>query len=353
MENIMKTLLNAISLASMTYAAMSFADMSSTDTASSSPRVITPSAGPRVENAVDVVISADFIYWHAAETGLDYAVNNFSESSASVEAAGSIYTPNFTYDPGFRVGLGLGLAHDAWDVMAEYTCFHTPTITTASTFKTPSPFTKDSIASLNNISSASSQWRLRLDVIDLDLGRNYFISQYLTLRPYFGLKAVWNRQLFDTSSSLYAVIPTTDVLNTIQNYHSFGIGLSTGINTSWQFNRNWNIYGNYSLSGISTSVTSTYKSLLNDSTVFIKSKAHQTVLQPIAEIAMGLGYDCYFNDDNYHVGIQLGWEFQYWNNTNPFKQPVGVNAGDATTVPTSRYGDLSLQGLDLKVRFDF
>lgn len=350
----MRNLLNVISLASMTYAAVSFADMSSSDTASSSPRVITPSAGPRVDNAVDVVISADFIYWHAAETGLDYAVNNFSGGAASVEAPGAMYTPNFTYDPGFRVGLGLGLAHDAWDVMAEYTCFHTPTITTANTFETVSPFTKDSIASLNDISAASSEWRLRLDVIDLDLGRNYFISQYLTLRPYFGLKAVWNRQIFNTTSDLPALGPVpAAVLNTNQNSHSFGLGLSTGVNTSWQFSRNWNIYGNYALSGLSTSVTSYYESLRNDLSGYVKTKNNQTVIQPIVEIAMGLGYDCYFNDDNYHIGIQLGWEFQYWNNTNPFKQPVGVDGLNATTVPSSRYGDLSLQGLDLKVRFDF
>jgi hypothetical protein len=56
---------------------------------------------------------------------------------------------------------------------------------------------------------------------------------------------------------------------------------------------------------------------------------------------MGFGYDYFFNDDNYHFGIQAGYEFQYWNSNSYLLSKFGV------------CGDLSLQGLDVKLRLDF
>lgn len=362
MENIMKSLLKLLGLASVSLFATSHADTNaSTDSQTQTQaQVITPSAGPRVENAIDGIVTADFIYFHAAQTGLDYATNNLDGTEAPTPQ-GSIYYPNFQFDAGFRIGLGLDLAHDGWDVISNYTYLHTGTHTTSNTFETVETVTVDNIVDQNSISAASSKWRLKLDVIDLDLGRNYFISQYLALRPFFGAKAAWNRQKFNaTGTGFFEDLSDAQIMSTLQDQTAFGIGLRTGMNSSWQFTKNWNIYGNVAFTALSSTVHNLFKTKITyvdtTSDYLAHIKSSQNVIQPVVELAMGFGYDCYFNDDNYHFGIQAGWEFQYWNNNNFFNQVVDFSdndIGEASNASYQRSGDLSLQGFDLRFRLDF
>ena len=54
------------------------------------------------------------------------------------------------------------------------------------------------------------------------------------------------------------------------------------------------------------------------------------------------GIKTWFMDDSYHFAIQAGWEEQVWLNWGLFGQPLGQSSHD-----------LSLHGLNLKLRFDF
>ena len=66
-------------------------------------------------------------------------------------------------------------------------------------------------------------------------------------------------------------------------------------------------------------------------------------IKTILELEIGLRWEIWFYDDNYHFAIQAGWEEQVWANwgTN-FDFLVGET-----------WNDLSLHGLNLKFRFDF
>ncbi len=360
----MKSLFKILGLASVSLIAAAHADANTQSTSQTQMQMITPSAGPRVENAMDGVITADFIYLDATQTGLDYARNFITAASAgtTVENAGKIYYPHYKFDPGFRIGLGLDLAHDAWDIMANYTWFHTGTHTTRDTF--PEVDGNSTIGAsagyltpeaTTPVYSGGSDWRLKLDTIDVDLGRNYFISQYLALRPFFGAKAAWNRQQFDsyvdTSTS-----STTGLMYNYQQQTAFEIGIRTGFNTSWQFTRNWNIYGNAAFNLLSAHQKTHYKVTFQanetDTNVIQNINFDQYTIQPVIELGMGFGYECFFFDDSYHFAVSAGWEFQYWNNNNRFGNNILENASTAYT-NFLRFGDLSIQGFDLKFRLDF
>lgn len=349
----MKSLYKLFAVASMAVSAVSYADSYGSDDSMSSNvdtkapmKMITPSAGPRVENAIDAVISADFIYFDATQNGLAYAYNNVAGASYAT-TTGTTYYPDFGFDPGFRVAAGLDLAHDAWDVLAQYTWFHTGNQTTNTTFSNPTEnLTEDSAANQASLSAAKNIWRLRLDVIDADLGRHFFISQYLSFRPFFGLKAAWNRQKYNTIETL---IDETTVDTIKQNQYAFGIGIRTGLNTNWQFSKNWSVYGNSAFSLMNTHERNIFKVSQGTSGYLASNESEQNTIQPVIELAMGLCYDYFFDDDNYHLGISAGWEFQYWNNNNFF----GTYATPSSSGSSARFGDLSIQGFDLKFRLDF
>jgi hypothetical protein len=357
MEYIMKSILKNLAVASIGLVSLGYADQDGQQEVQSKlpMQTITPSAGPRVENAIDGVFTVDFIYFDATQTGLDFARNNLQDSS-EVTSQGSIYYPNFGFDPGFRLGFGLDLAHDAWDVMAEYTYFHTGTRTNSYTYADTATQTVDNLADQETLTSARSHWRLKLDVLDVDLGRNYYISQYLAMRPFFGAKTLWNRETYNvTAAGPQLALDNTAAQRQIRQYqYAFGFGIRTGLDTSWQFTRNWNIYGNAAFSLMNTHQKVEVKTLqYTEAGVFTgytqSAVSDQNTIQPVVEFGMGLGYDCFFDDDNYHFGIKAGWEFNYFNNNNYFVQPFGISADDQLF----RFGDLSIQGFDLQLRLDF
>ena len=320
-------------------------------------RDVTPSAGPRVENGADVVITADFIYWQATESGLSYAFN-FVNSDGTTAPQGTTHNPKFTFNPGFKVGLGLQLGHDGWDTIAMYTWYNSSDSTDQTVSSDTIDYTTDitsqskiggALLSYDQIiASASTRWGMRYNDIDFEIGRNYFISQYLTLRPFSGLKAAWINQDLHTPYFM----ENGDNYTVDQNQRTFGIGLRTGMNGAWEFCRNFSLYGNTAFSVLSSRFKNAYTEtdyipVGADPVIYTNLNSVVNTIQPVIELGMGLSYDYWFNDDMYHFGISAGWEMQYWNNMNHF-------FGYATNSElVSRTGDLSIQGLDVKVRFDF
>ncbi|MCH9630954.1 MAG: hypothetical protein S4CHLAM37_09650 [Chlamydiia bacterium] len=365
-------------------------------------RVITPNASPVVQHGVDVFISADFIYWTGRMDGLGYAYTGdllgteaedaaFINQPAGVNVApGRVHYVKRKWDPGFKVAIGLDLGHDGWDLGAEYTWFRTKpsgSLTAGTDLGTSiiptfqsSPVAVQNVSEAGNnlvIGDASAKYRLHFNAIDLSLGRNFFVSPRLTTRPHFGLKGTWQTQRFkpkyDNITGTVVEEPgdgnviTTSISNAFyhhnfkQNY--WGVGIRTGMDTSWQFTKSFGIYGNWALSALwgqfdtkrkdttqsTETITNTTdpdsdetNTVLPSRMVDVTNKFH--TLSPVLELALGLRYDYWFSDNDYRFRIQAGWEEQVWFDQN---QLFDIQ------VLTPLTGNLIFQGFTLKVRFDF
>lgn len=223
---------------------------------------VTPNAGPRVKNGWDVYGIAAFTYWTAHEDGLAYSyIQDTSNVIATTIAFTEVGIPSFDWRPGFKVGVGADSCFDGWDVFLDYTWFRSNS-NTSSLNVDPNATTNvvdgywlvnapairslidDISASLmlsppntNTFSfyeSSSAKWGVQLNVFDLELGRNFFISRRLTLRPYVGLKGMWGRQRFnveftDFLESLGLFEGSSSMSNKIKNW---GIGIRPGIDTA-------------------------------------------------------------------------------------------------------------------------
>jgi hypothetical protein len=335
-------------------------------------RVITPNAGPRVTNGIDVFITADFIYWTSRQDGLGYVRSGVADYDAAVALGnavpGGTTTPCFNFSPGFKVGLGLNLGHDGWDTYLNYTWLHSSHSSNASSVETNSEgliplwevatigntSSKDHFIVLNtfiNLGQAYGRWALNFNNFDLDLGRNFYISQYLTLRPHAGLKGSWYTQNYDVKYSDFLEPDIADeVLGTRMHIKQsfWGIGVRTGLDTSWYLDKNWSIFGDTSLSALwgrfhthrQDFVTPTN----NQEVRVIDTGFNFHTVKPVLEFQLGLRYDYWFSDDEYHFGIQGAWEEQIWLNQNQF---FDISQG------YGHHGDLILQGFTLDIRFDF
>lgn len=336
-------------------------------------RQITPNAGPTVHNGADIFVTANFIYWRAYQSGLSYA-------------APAVFNPLWGYDnnqpevssgnigqdwgPGFKVGLGLDTAHDGWQVYAQYTwnSFSETSSTSYAPSTEPAAVSAGVASKLTNPNdslaftsdNADASWRLRFNKIDLMLSRDFFLSQYLTMKPAAGLTGTWQNQSLSTKYTRNttpfvigdSLTPAPTIAAYVQNdlvARNFGIGLRMGSEFSYYFTKQFSLYGDmygnvYWTNYTTTSNNETLHSPANNAskTYIDQSNPDYYAVKFAGEMELGLMWETYFCERDYHFSMRAGWEMQQWFNWTQF-------SAASYTVNNS----LSFQGLNLKFRFDF
>ncbi|QVL57594.1 MAG: MOMP family protein [Simkaniaceae bacterium] len=328
----------------------------------STPQVITPNAGPKVDHGIDVCITADFIYWTARMDGLSYAITGSSDGTLNA-SKGSVQYPDWRWKPGFKVGLGLNLPHDGWDIYAEYTWLHSrawdaTSINHKGILPTWDISHLDQFSTTTaSITSARANWKVHINTFDLSLGRNYFISKFLTLRPFVGFKGSWIKQDYHVRYSVL-INPLNSTLRMKNDQSYWGIGLRTGMNTAWHLTQAWSLYGDFALSALWSQFEVDRKDTrldeannggannpsLNTSITVVNSSNDFHTLKGVLELGLGVRGEWWVFEDRYHFLVQAGWEEQLWINHNNLMK---------LHFTQSDHGDLTLQGLTIKARFDF
>ncbi|MCB1110824.1 MAG: MOMP family protein, partial [Chlamydiia bacterium] len=288
------------------------------------PPPITPPAGPKTAWVADPFFTVDFIYWTARQEGLAYAIEGVDFNATGINTdRGPIHEPDFEFDPGFKVGTGVTMQHDNWDVYANYTWLHTTAtdkVTDVNGFlptlpnflfiffnvtNLPPPITGDLI-------EGKTSWTLHFNTVDLELGRNYYISRFLTLRPHVGLKGTWQDQDSRTSYRL----SDGNAISIHNHQDSYGVGIRAGLNTCWYFIKSFGLYGDFALTGLWNGFTNFRNDKRHTPNDAVQPffETHQTThsVKPVIELGIGLRYEYLFNQDNYRFLIQAGWEEQLW-----------------------------------------
>ncbi len=317
--------------------------------------MVTPDAGPCVCRGWDTHLTVEFIYWTAREDHLAFAFKEPTESSGTVTGQGRVFDPDWNFEPGFKIGFGVLQNHDGWDVYANYTWLRVRN--TKKTIDSDDPITEQITpigtfgagGGLSNIDQISARWQLDFNVVDLELGRNFFISQCLTLRPYFGLKGTWQDQDFLTNSrgifeSILSVGETKDCLD------YWGVGILAGLDSAWHLTRSLSFLGEVAVSALwerfkvdSKSSNAPIVVGMREPFTFLNVENNFFTIKPILELYLGLRWETWFCCDSYHFSFEGGWEIQWWADQNQF----------FSTIHESRLGDLYLQGVTLKIRLDF
>ncbi len=320
---------------------------------------ITPCAGPRVKNGMDLHLFADFIYWTARLDTLTYAKTGHGSLSSNISPTkGKDQSVDWSWDPGFKAGLGWSFCHGCWDMNLQYTWLYTNVGDTKhSNFMVPAfQILPPSLHNNDlNFNRAHAHFDLHYQVGDLELGRNYYVSKTLKLRPFIGAKGTWQKQDYNV---FYDAIPISTLNNTFNfnakfNHSIWGIGMRAGVGSSWQFSKHVGLYGSLALTGIwlhyDTLRKDTFKTLpINPQTPSVETTTlsiqdRLRLVKPVLEFALGLRIESYFGCGRYHFLLQGGWESQIWVN-----QTLYISRDNSY----DKF-DLNLHGLTTKIRFDF
>ncbi len=229
----MKYLISFLALCATAFSATQYETPHSTSGSVTPQDHVTPGAGPRVSHGIDAFITGDFIYWTARMEGLAYVITGIGDQISSV-GRGSTKYPDWSWKPGFKAGIGLNLPHDEWDIYAQYTWYYSSASDTTNSRGNGmlAPWNVSDILSLipNNesIQQARGAWDIHFSTIDVGLGRNYFISRFLTLRPSIGFKGGWIDQDYSVRYNL-STSNLTSVLKMKNDHDYWGIGLRAGL----------------------------------------------------------------------------------------------------------------------------
>jgi hypothetical protein len=192
----------------------SFADYLSqdTNTNTTTPKVTTSksdqpqirglaSARPEVKDGVDLFLTGDLLIWKTQIDGLSYAseytIEANNDQGPLQPLNGKTNNPHFNYQYGFKAALGCNLSHDGWDAILSWTWFRDESKSHAQATDNYALFPSLLMSPLSigpfltTASEADFKWDLHFDMLDLEMGREFYAGKWLALRPFFGLRSAW------------------------------------------------------------------------------------------------------------------------------------------------------------------
>jgi hypothetical protein len=328
-----------------------------------------PSARPQVDDGFDIFLTGNWIIWETNTSGLGFVIVQESSEVPKITQRitnGSVKNPHFTYSSGFNVGLGVNLSHDGWDAIADWTCFkdhasrnitvqnqtksNKKTVTLFTTFISPMDdgTSNDALATAD---SAYSNWNLHFNMLDLEMGREFFAGKWLKLRPFFGLRGAWIKQHYEVEYGKVHYRYTQDetVFNSyeVSNINDyFGFGPRVGINGFWGFGSGLSLYGNagiallYGFFHLNQS-ESAYNDLLgnNPNQRHVYNSFHSS--KAATDLEIGLRWDYSFLNDAIHITLHGGWQQQLFFSQN---QMMRFTNGSELGQYVQNQGDIAFMG---------
>ncbi len=339
-------------------------------------RVITPGVAPEVLDRANVTISADFLWWKSYLGGVEFAISgigdSIDQSLDNVAQRGKVKKPPFAWAPGIKLSLGVNYRLDNWNTTATYTGLFTDRERTSVHFDAnkglaanlplyPAVGVELDVPAYGPfpIYEADCSWRQNFNVVDVDLARNFFISETLTLRPHFGLKFSWIEEKFAVN---YPDVTFPSFPATVDNaffemrQRQWGLGIRGGMNGVWHITKEFGVYGDFAAAAmwssfktrineeatITTEVSSHPETFVTTTPTILTTDGRLFEVLPVLELGLGFEYMLWFNNETCLFFAKAGWEEQVWSDFNQFVLPL-----------ERMHGDLSLHGLTIEAGFSF
>jgi hypothetical protein len=319
--------------------------------------MVNPSSRFQVEKGWNFFLNTEFLWWVAKEDGLFYAQSGYT--GATTSAVPPDGTKNFSghlqkvkphFRPGFRIGIGGNMGYDEWDIFLNWTWFksharghsrgHLLTLW-------GHPEASGEGNNLNGARSANAKWSLHFNILDLEMGRSFWVGRHFSLRPFFGIRSSWIDQHFDIHYNYTTTPRTKGRLRAESDFE--GVGVRGGLDMRFALLSGWSFYSIASASMLYGFYDCDFHERWNSLRVASTRDGFHNAASS-AQLALGVRWDTYLHRDRYHIGLYAGWEQNIWFGLNKMNHYFhNLSAGNLQQMN----GDLTLSGGTFGVRFDF
>lgn len=295
-------------------------------------------------SAPDFYSTAEFLYWQPQEGGLDFAATTETDTSSHTRA----HNFQFDYEPGIRLGIGHIVPHSLWDIFLQWTYVRVDeSQARRSSGMTAKTVTATRIFDVSPLAHAHAHWSVILHQANLELGKVFPQSTWLDIRPHIGIATAWIDQSLRCSYDFLTTGTSTAEVKANNNF--FGIGLRSGVQTTWHLGGDWSIIG----SGAGALLWGHFNVRDNamQGTTFLHSVSDQIHrLRTEVQLMLGFLWKHVVRDGRYVWNVRIGYEFNEWFGQNQlYKFSQGNNGG--TLVRESN--NLGFQGLNVGAQLDF
>ena len=299
----------------------------------------TASAQPQIDG-YGIFVTADLLWWKLYEGGTDYLFKDRNARGVS-PSVGEIKHCNFDWEPGFKIGAGYLFDYDSWDIAIDFTYYKTDAHHTS---KSSHLFPLVGDQSLD-LTEAKVHWNVSFYDLNWVLGRNYFVSKFLSFHPFFGIAAAW----IDQHRSFH-LRTTQNNRITLKSENDFlGIGPRIGIDTQFALCESFSIYGDIAGDLLWADFDVNEKEVNKTTSREIYDLDYDLDnIVPTVSFGLGIAYETKLSQDRYRFMVKAGYEGQYWWRQNQ------LPLFDSSIPAFDRISeDLSLQGLTVEFRLDF
>jgi len=294
------------------------------------------------QNTERASVFADLLYWHASQQPSSTWANILLEPNLNPDRAPNIY---FGWSPGFRAGVQYHVS-EFFDTKLSWTYFSTDdheAITATPGELIYSQFF-NGFSTLTAFGAAQIDWKLLMNMIDVEAGHQINLHDSFNIRPFIGIKGGSINQRIHSQWSEHALIFDFSATENLKN-NFYGVGPSFGLDSVWQLAQGFNLLGEFS-TALMWGHWSIEDSYYGPSVVALLPS---TTITSTTNDALGTLMLRYFtglewtHKEKTSVTIKAGYEMQYW--TNQLRLP--------TFQQLPIHGDLTLQGATCGIYINF
>jgi hypothetical protein len=280
-----------------------------------------------------VYFTAEWLYWRTRQEGMEFA---------------TVKKVDFDFQSGFRVGLGVHLPYDRWDIYINYTRFNPEDSDRTHGSIYPLYLFQGTDTHIVAVSEARAKWEIEFQNVDIEIGRPFYIAKTLVFRPFFGMKGAWIDQ---DAHVRYAggFIPAGQTFRTHFENDFKGAGPLIGIESNWLIGADFSFFGNLAAALVVGHFDNEQVQHQLDGAKTVDLNSDFNLVSPTLQMIAGLAWDRNFNRERWHVGLSAGFETQYWWSQNQIEQFTDSDF----PIYVREKGDLAFYGLTLRGRFDF
>lgn len=337
-------------------------------------------------------VDSDFLYWTACERGLTFGSKTEQRACSSHTSFETRKKhPHSRWDVGWRVGIGYQFPCDCWDATLTWTHFDTDghakhdENTSSTEWFTPAWNSIPGDGDVNGrllggrttteggfpVDFAHGHWKLRLNLLDLEIGREYCVNSCLSLRPFVGVRGASINEKYNIEYAtplISRIGASTSDRDRVHLKNDFeGAGVRGGLDTDFDLGCGLSIYGGVAASLLYGETEIKSKEILVSSVTPVipnpvtivscfeqHQKDHECGCRAITDAEIGIRWQkmcC-----NKMVVFQLGWEHHFFFNQNQFEKFTNYNGSNnfgTDRYPENVHGDLSVQGLVISTRIFF
>ena len=309
------------------------------------PQAINMPARPVVQDGWNLWILGEALLWQAVQENMEYIYKGHNGNNNL--RVRDIKKPHFDWDWGWRFGAGYNIPRDGWDLSLIWT--HIENHAQGTTHRGDELLFKiwsvaAHVGDVFNPKEANAHWNVHLDQVDLDLGRQFYVGRYLTLRPNAGMRSSWIFQDYDVDF---------EGINGKQKSHMtnkfWGMGFFAGLDSDWMLGRGFSLFGDAGFAVLLGYFDVDQHGTFNGSTISKISKSFRTG-RPIFDLDLGLKWSKKIYSDRFAIGFKVGYEYHLYFNQNQYLLSSG---NDNFELFNPVNGDLTYQGVTFSGQFDF